>query len=544
MASNRFLKAGGVYATRDFIDQSATTDLTLITQEVNKLKIRVTSNEENITNHTTKIDKMEPILNIVDETVDDHAVRIGVLEAKADSNQNRLTTIETNINNIETNIETNINNIETSINNNSNNISTIETNINTMNTTLNDYNSRIATLEGNFSDGDADATVFEQRLTAVEKTAKNNTNSITKTNKNLTATNNKILEINPHTATCTCENYLDGFEKSTSFNCMRFKQMFYTFYDIASAFTDKCGDNVDYCTALQNKILTIRDSIDDSYTFVGGEDCVQTSNAIHAANFVQVSSNKLLSIYQQFIKISDSNTMVSDMETANLYESYNQELAILNEYIMKIMSLPKIMPEDHDEKMNYLFQITKILADYLMVCCNKIKELLHKIDQTYEVGAVNQYAESYQTLLDSWTTTNNEVSEYTGCLYCYNDGEGIPTLYDLLKKIKYNTYDLHTNLAYQITQYGSNGEEYTVKYNTNKENVKIKEYLRNFTSDIIDTTDDLYTTLGYEWKYYDGNNVEKLYRFNMDHKNMKIKDYLKIFTQNIIATLADWFNSN
>ena len=141
MASNRFLNAGGVYATRNFVDQSANTDLTLLTQEVNKLKIKVTADEETIANHTTKIETMEPLLNVIDETVDDHAVRIGVLEAKVDSNQNRFTTIETNITNIENNMETNITNIETSINNNSNNISTLETNVNSINTTLTSSNS-------------------------------------------------------------------------------------------------------------------------------------------------------------------------------------------------------------------------------------------------------------------------------------------------------------------------------------------------------------------------------------------------------------------
>jgi septation ring formation regulator EzrA len=66
------------------------------------MKITVESNQESITNHQTKIDEMDPKLNLVDETVEGHTVRIATLEAKVQSNQNRLTNVETNTDKIST----------------------------------------------------------------------------------------------------------------------------------------------------------------------------------------------------------------------------------------------------------------------------------------------------------------------------------------------------------------------------------------------------------------------------------------------------------
>ena len=149
------------------------------------------------------------------------------------------------------------------------------------------------------------------------------------------------------------------------------------------------------------------------------------------------------------------------------------------------------MPPDHDDKMHYMWQITKVFGDYLIAACTKIKELLYEFSECMTAGLPN--LDDTDSTFQSWQNTQNDAFEFTNdCLVCYGENLTIPTIYQLVKRINEKTT----------------------------------------------------TSMSYEWKYYDSENNEKIYSYNTNHQNVEIKDYLKNFTENIIQTLADWFNSN
>lgn len=94
MSSNRFLNADGVYSTRFFKGSGSKLEITILKNEVNRLKNNVAINEEIIVQHQDKIDELEPIVNNNHELALENSSKVNGLTPTVNSNTNRIKTLE------------------------------------------------------------------------------------------------------------------------------------------------------------------------------------------------------------------------------------------------------------------------------------------------------------------------------------------------------------------------------------------------------------------------------------------------------------------
>lgn len=464
MASNRFLNAGGVYSTRNFIDPNISLDrnITLLTQEVNKLKIEVESNQESITNHQTKINEMDPKLNLVDETVDDHTVRIATLEAKVQSNQNRLTDVEVNTDKIPT-LESDVDNLE----------------------------QRMTSLEG------SEVGAFSQRLTTVESTASSNSRSITVLNGKMGKINDKINEINPHSNMCNCNDYIDKLEEAASLNTAILNDILIQLLTAVTDFENTSVNDKAFFTGVKTYFNDLRSEI-VVYSVINSNCSAMTNSIInHSIPFLKTCQNYFYVIFIQFakVRVNETVSIKSALETSGQYSVYEENLTVLQNAYNSINSIKTPIPNDHDQKINLLLKITKELGSYLIQCCEAMTNMLNAIEVSMDdLTIVPRINQNIEEMVDYWKSTNNNIKNYTEeCIKCYKS-DGAPTLFDLLKQISNVKMNSMTTLSYQWKYSNASGVDKIYAFNTEHEYVEIGDYLENFVKNVVSTMADWFNS--------------------------------------------------